>query len=181
MAEDRCVDDPIAAAVDGLGDIPPVSGNPSSRQSPVGSGPATSDAPRLSLDAPRLSPAERYAEELKEDLQLSLTNLREKSLTTGAMRAKWVGYMAKEKEAQRRLVLARQTHQRNLAASASKKGQNAFARLAAQNQEDELLGRIDQARKDVDLSLEVIMQAISALAEFGYTIKNAIDILKMNG
>lgn len=174
MAEDRCVDDPIAAAVDGLGDIPPVSRNPSSRQSPVGSGPATSDAPRL-------SPAERYAEELKEDLQLSLTNLREKSLTTGAMRAKWVGYMAKEKEAQRRLVLARQTHQRNLAASASKKGQNAFARLAAQNQEDELLGRIDQARKDVDLSLEVIMQAISALAEFGYTIKNAIDILKMNG
>ena len=50
------------------------------------------------------SPAIQYSRELKDDLNLTLSNLREKSLTTSSMKAKWIGYMAKEKEALAKLI-----------------------------------------------------------------------------
>ena len=64
------------------------------------------DMPEINVDPTnrKLSPAEQYSMELKEDLKLSLSNLREKSLTTSSMKAKWIGYMAKEKEALSKLM-----------------------------------------------------------------------------
>ena len=124
------------------------------------------------------SPAIQYSKELKDDLNLTLSNLREKSLTTSSMKAKWVGYMAKEKEALQKLSSIRAEYQKTLAAKA--KG-NAFDKLKTVNQDDETLKKIDQTRKGIELSLEVIAQAISSLSEFGYNIKNAIEVIKLNG
>ena len=124
------------------------------------------------------SPAIQYTKELKDDLNLTLSNLREKSLTTSSMKAKWVGYMAKEKEALQKLSSIRAEYQKTLAAKA--KG-NAFDKLKTVNQDDETLKKIDQTRKGIELSLEVIAQAISSLSEFGYNIKNAIEVIKLNG
>lgn len=124
------------------------------------------------------SPAIQYSKELKDDLNLTLSNLREKSLTTSSMKAKWVGYMAKEKEALQKLNSIRAEYQKTLAAKA--KG-NAFDKLKTVNQDDETLKKIDQTRKGIELSLEVIAQAISSLSEFGYNIKNAIEVIKLNG
>jgi hypothetical protein len=124
------------------------------------------------------SPAIQYSRELKDDLNLTLSNLREKSLTTSSMKAKWVGYMAKEKEALQKLNAIRSEYQKTLAAKA--KG-NAFDKLKSVNQDDETLKKIDQTRKNIELSLEVIAQAISSLSEFGYNIKNAIEVIKLNG
>jgi len=127
----------------------------------------------------RVSPAIQYSNELKEDLNLTLSNLREKSLTTSSMKAKWVGYMAKEKDALQRLVALRNEYQRSLLAK--NKG-NAFDKLkSTTGQDDETLKKIDQTRKNIELSLEVIAQAISSLSEFGYNIKNAIEVIKLNG
>ena len=123
------------------------------------------------------SPAIQYSRELKEDLNLTLSNLREKSLTTSSMKAKWIGYMAKEKEALQKLSSIRSEYQKTLAAS---KG-NAFDKLKTVAQEDDTLKKIDATRRNIDLSLEVIAHAISALSEFGYNIKNAIDVIKLNG
>ena len=125
------------------------------------------------------SPAIAYSNELKEDLKLTLSNLREKSLTTSSMKAKWIGYMAKEKEALARLVSLRAEYQKGLLAKS--KGSNAFDKLKNANVEDETLKKIDRTRKNIELSIEVISQAISSLSEFGYNIKNAIDVIKLNG
>ena len=125
------------------------------------------------------SPAIQYSKELKEDLNLTLSNLREKSLTTSSMKAKWVGYMAKEKDALQRLVAIRAEYQRSLVAK--NKGGNAFDKLKVAGQEDETLKKIDATRKNIELSLEVIAQAITSLSEFGYNIKNAIEVIKLNG
>lgn len=127
----------------------------------------------------RVSPAIQYSNELKEDLNLTLSNLREKSLTTSSMKAKWVGYMAKEKDALQRLVAIRAEYQRSLVAK--NKGGNAFDKLKVAGQEDETLKKIDATRKNIELSLEVIAQAITSLSEFGYNIKNAIEVIKLNG
>lgn len=127
----------------------------------------------------RVSPAIQYSNELKEDLNLTLSNLREKSLTTSSMKAKWVGYMAKEKDALQRLVAIRAEYQRSLVAK--NKGGNAFDKLKVAGQDDETLKKIDATRKNIELSLEVIAQAITSLSEFGYNIKNAIEVIKLNG
>ena len=124
------------------------------------------------------SPAIQYSRELKDDLNLTLSNLREKSLTTSSMKAKWIGYMAKEKEALAKLISLRAEYQKSLLAQ--NKG-NAFDKLKSANTEDETLKKIDATRKNIELSLEVINQAISSLSELGYNIKNAIDVIKLNG
>lgn len=125
------------------------------------------------------SPAIQYSNELKEDLKLTLSNLREKALTTSSMKAKWIGYMAKEKEALSKLISIKNEYQKTLMAKS--KGANAFDKLKTMNQDDDTLRKIDATRKNVELSLEVISHAITALSEFGYNVKNSIDIIKLNG
>ena len=139
------------------------------------------ELPQINTDPtnPKLAPALLYSNELKEDLKLTLSNLREKSLTTSSMKAKWIGYMAKEKDALARLMTIRSEYQKSLMANS--KGGNAFDKLKTVNTEDPTLKKIDATRKNIELSLEIINQAITALSEFGYNIKNTIDVMKLNG
>ena len=140
----------------------------------------TEDLPNINIDPtnPKQPPAILYANELKEDLKLTMSNLREKALTTSSMKAKWVGYMAKEKDAMQRLMAIRADYQKSLLAK--NKSGNAFDKLKNSTQEDETLKKIDATRKNIELSLEVIAQAIMSLSEFGYNIKNSIEIIKLN-
>lgn len=138
------------------------------------------DLPTINIDPTnkREPPAILYSNELKEDLKLTLSNLREKALTTSSMKAKWVGYMAKEKDALQRLLAIRADYQKTLLAK--NKGGNAFDKLKNSAQDDETLKKIDATRKNIELSLEVISQAIVSLTEFGYNIKNSIEVIKLN-
>ena len=140
----------------------------------------TEDLPTINIDPTNAKqpPAILYSNELKEDLKLTMSNLREKALTTSSMKAKWVGYMAKEKDALQRLLAIRADYQKSLLAK--NKGSNAFDRLKSSTQEDETLKKIDATRKNIELSLEVIAQAITSLSEFGYNIKNSIEVIKLN-
>ena len=108
------------------------------------------DMPEINVDPTnrKLSPAEQYSNELKEDLKLSLSNLREKSLTTSSMKAKWIGYMAKEKEALSKLMSLRGEYQRKVLAQ-NKTG-NAFDKLRTANTEDDTLKKIDATRKNIE-------------------------------
>ena len=125
------------------------------------------DLPTINIDPTNKKepPAILYSNELKEDLKLTLSNLREKALTTSSMKAKWVGYMAKEKDALQRLLAIRADYQKTLLAK--NKGGNAFDKLKNSTQEDETLKKIDATRKNIELSLEVISQAIASLTEIG--------------
>ncbi len=141
----------------------------------------TEDLPTINIDPTNAKqpPAILYSNELKEDLKLTMSNLREKALTTSSMKAKWVGYMAKEKDAMQRLMSIRSDYQKSLLAKNKGSG-NAFDKLKNSTQEDETLKKIDTTRKNIELSLEVIAQAITSLSEFGYNIKNSIEIIKLN-
>ena len=140
----------------------------------------TEDLPTINIDPTNAKqpPAILYSNELKEDLKLTMSNLREKALTTSSMKAKWVGYMAKEKDAMQRLMAIRADYQKSILAK--NKGGNAFDKLKNSTQEDETLKKIDATRKNIELSLEVIAQAITSLSEFGYNIKNSIEVIKLN-
>ena len=137
--------------------------------------------PSINIDPsnPKLSPAQQYSVELQEDLKLNLANLREKSLTTSSMKAKWIGYLAKEKEAIIKLNNLRSEHQKKIMAAS--RGVNAFDKLKNANTEDDTIKKIDTIKKQVEASIEIINHAITALTEFGYNIKNAIEVIKLNG
>lgn len=135
--------------------------------------------PSVNPSNPKLSPAQQYSVELQEDLKLNLANLREKSLTTSSMKAKWIGYLAKEKEAIIKLNNLRAEHQKKIMASA--RGVNAFDKLKNANTEDDTIKKLDVIKKQVEASIEIINHAITALTEFGYNIKNAIEVIKLNG
>lgn len=138
------------------------------------------ELPKINTDPTnrKLTPVEQYSAELKEDLTLTLGNLREKALTTGSMKAKWVGYMGKEKEALQRLISVRADYQKTLMSQS--KTANAFDKLKSVNQDDDTLKKIDAMKKQIELSLEIINHAIASLTEFGYNIKNVIEVVKMN-
>ena len=140
----------------------------------------TEGLPTINIDPTnkKESPAILYSNELKEDLKLTMSNLREKALTTSSMKAKWVGYMAKEKDALQRLLAIRADYQKSILAK--NKGGNAFDKLKNSTQEDETIKKIDATRKNIELSLEVISQAIASMTEFGYNIKNSIEVIKLN-
>ena len=123
----------------------------------------TEDLPNINIDPTNKKepPAILYSNEL-----------------TSSMKAKWVGYMAKEKDAMQRLMAIRADYQKSLLAK--NKGGNAFDKLKTTTQEDETLKKIDATRKNIELSLEVIAQAITSLSEFGYNIKNSIEVIKLN-
>lgn len=137
--------------------------------------------PSINIDPsnPKLSPAQQYSVELQEDLKLNLANLREKSLTTSSMKAKWIGYLAKEKEAIIKLNNLRAEHQKKIIAAS--RGVNAFDKLKNANTEDDTIKKLDVIKKQVEASIEIINHAITALTEFGYNIKNAIEVIKLNG
>ena len=137
--------------------------------------------PSINIDPsnPKLSPAQQYSVELQEDLKLNLANLREKSLTTSSMKAKWIGYLAKEKEAIIKLNNLRSEHQKKIIAAS--RGVNAFDKLKNANTEDDTIKKLDAIKKQVEASIEIINHAITALTEFGYNIKNAIEVIKLNG
>ena len=139
------------------------------------------DIPALNVEPPKkedISPAMQYSKELKEDLNLTRYNLREKALSCSAMKAKWIEYMAKEKEALTKLTSLRKEYTEKVVAKS--KGATSFDKLKTMNAEDPTVKKLDSAKKQVELSLEVIAHAIQALTEFGYNIKNSIDIIKLN-
>ena len=105
------------------------------------------DLPSINIDPsnPKLSPAQQYSVELQEDLKLNLANLREKSLTTSSMKAKWIGYLAKEKEAIIKLNNLRAEHQKKIIAAS--RGVNAFDKLKNANTEDDTIKKLDAIKK----------------------------------
>ena len=96
----------------------------------------------------KISPAIAYANELKEDLHLTISNLREKALTTSSMKAKWIGYLAKEKDALVRLISMRSEYQKTLMSQS--KGANAFDKLKSANTDDDTLKKIDATKENVE-------------------------------
>ena len=127
-----------------------------------------------------LAPSRRYAVELKDDLELTMMNLREKALTCSGLKAKWIGYLAKERDAMKKLLSVRSDYSQKLNASVKMNGANAFEKLKTANTSDDTLKKIDSTKKDIENALEIINHAIQSFSEFNYNIKNVIDIMKMN-
>ncbi len=121
-----------------------------------------------------------YNRELNDDMKVTKMNIREKSLMVSSLRVKWLNYYFKEKENLQRIKKAKDKIIK------SKIGNNNLSNsVLKMKSEDVLSGNDEQVKKLNEMServktnIEFLERAMNILNDFGFSIKNAIDILKL--
>lgn len=122
-----------------------------------------------------------YVKELQEDVKLSEYNLREKSLMCSSIWAKWTSYLFLEKENLQRIA---ETKQKIIKKKmAQNKMQDTVLRMKSEDklsENDENVKRLNVLSKQTQDNIDFIERSLNILANFGFSIKNSIEALKLN-
>lgn len=120
-----------------------------------------------------------YIKELNEDVKLNDYNIREKSLTCSSIWAKWIQYLFLEKENLQRIANAKQ---KLLKAKMQQKSNDSILRLKSEDklsENDETIQKLNTLSKQTQDNIDYIERALNILQNFGFTVKNAVDVLKL--
>ena len=124
---------------------------------------------------------DKYIKEFQDDVTVSEYNIREKSLTTSAMWAKWLSYLYHEKENLDRINDAKQKIIKKK--MSENKLQDSVLRLKSEEkivQNNENIKKLNALAKQTQDNIDYIERCLQVLSQHGFTIKNSIEILKMN-
>lgn len=123
---------------------------------------------------------QKYTEELKLDVELNIHNLREKSLMSSSLWAKWLQYLFHEKENLDRIseakqkILKKKLQTSNISDSVLRvKNED---KIAMNDQNIQKLNALQKLTKD---NIDFIERALNILSNFGFSIKNTTEILKL--
>ena len=122
----------------------------------------------------------KYMSELDEDVKVNLTNVREKSLMVSTIRAKWLGYLFKERE---NLARIKETRSKILKSAADSQ-QSSALRLKSEDamaQADPRLGTLSNLQRVTESNLDYIERALNILSDFSWQIRNIVEVLKLEG
>ena len=121
-----------------------------------------------------------YISELQNYVKLDVSNLREKSLLSSSIWAKWLSYLFHEKENLDRLMT---TKQKILSKKMSQnKMSDSVLRMKSEekiSENDETMQRLNTLQKMTKDNIDYIERALTILSNFGFCIKNTTDILKL--
>lgn len=124
----------------------------------------------------------RYNKELKEDVTLTKTNLREKSLMVGALRVKWLNYYFKEKENFNRIKKAKdKILKQKLSTTNVSDSILQLKREETIAGNDETVQKLNKLMENVKINIDFLEHSLNVLNDFGFNIKNSIDVLKLEG
>ena len=116
---------------------------------------------------------DKYIKEFAKDVEITDYNIREKSMTASAIWAKWLSYLYHEKE---NLDKIAETKQKILKKKfAENKMQDSVLRMKSEEKIQENDLNIQKLNK-----IDYIERALSILASFGFSIKNVIEVMKLN-
>ena len=123
----------------------------------------------------------KYIAELADDVKLDIYNLREKSLMSSSIWSKWLSYLYKEKE---NLSRIQDTKQKLLKKKMSEnKAKDNILRLKAEEkilESDETMQKLNALTKITQDNIDYIERALTILSNFGYSIKNVVEVMKLN-
>ena len=121
-----------------------------------------------------------YMRELNNDVKLSISNLREKSLTCSAIWAKWISYLFLEKDNMQRITDAKQkilkTKMNQL------KMHDSLLKMKSEDkisENDENMKKLNMLQKNTQDCIDFIERSLNMLSSFGFSIKNALEALKL--
>ena len=121
-----------------------------------------------------------YIRELDNDVKLTISNLREKSLLCSSIWAKWISYLFLEKENLQRIVDAKQKVIK-LKTSQSKM-HDSVLRMKSEDklsENDEKMQKLNALQKNTQDCIDFIERSLNILNSFGFNIKNALEALKL--
>ena len=121
----------------------------------------------------------KYINEFNSDVELSVSNLREKALTCASIRAKWLSYLYMEKENLERIQLAKAKIIKQKSASI----QNVDSVLRLKREEaivkdDDNIKKLNKLNELTQVNIEYIERALDVLSNFSFQIKNVVEVLK---
>jgi hypothetical protein len=122
-----------------------------------------------------------YIKEFNNDVKLSLGTLREKSLMCSSIWAKWLQYLYKGKENLQRISDAK----KKLLQKKMSDSKNVDSVLRMKNEDrimesDDTMRKLMQLGKNTQTNVEYIERALGILQNFGFQIKNCIEVYKLN-
>ena len=124
---------------------------------------------------------DKYIKEFAKDVEITDYNIREKSMTASAIWAKWLSYLYHEKE---NLDKIQKTKQKIMTKKMSEnKNIDSVLRLKAEDKiasSDENIKKLNALSKMTQTNIDYIERALGILAGFTYSIKNVIEVLKLN-
>ena len=123
----------------------------------------------------------KYIQELEQDVKLDMYNLREKSLTSSAIWAKWLSYLYHEKNNLQRIADAKAKLLKKK--MSENKNHDSVLRLKAEDkiaENDENMKKLNVLQKRTQDNIDYIERALVVLSNFGFSIKNCIEVLKVN-
>lgn len=120
----------------------------------------------------------KYIREFNKDVEVTIGNLREKSLMMSAIRAKWLSYYMKEKENYQRINNMKsdiiKTKTQNSNSSALKlKSEDAVAN------NDERIKRLNLLANKTKENLDYLERSMNILNDMVWQIKNTVSILQL--
>jgi hypothetical protein len=128
-------------------------------------------------------PINEYYSELSDDMNVTIFNLRDRSLSVSAIRAKWLMYFFKEKENMKRLTDAKSKAVGILLEKYNKdpsKRSIINKKLEDEiNTENPQMVRLNQKIVDTKEVVQFLEFSINIMNDYGFTVKNAIDALKL--
>lgn len=122
----------------------------------------------------------KYIAELNDDLNLSVMNLKEKSLMISTIRSKWLAYLFKEKEnlsrikdAKGKIITSKLNDKSNNGSVLRLKNEDAITK------NDETIQKLNKMLKITESNIDFIERAMNILNDFVWQIKNSVEILKL--
>lgn len=121
-----------------------------------------------------------YIKEFNEDIRLSISNLREKSLLSSSIWGKWISYLFLERDNLQRIADAKQKLIKSK--TSNLKMQDSLLKLKSEEKiisNDENMQKLNVLQKNTQDCIDYIERALNVLNSFGFSIKNAIEALKL--
>ena len=121
-----------------------------------------------------------YIRELNDDVKLSISNLREKSLTCSSIWAKWISYLFLEKDNMQRITDAKQKLLK--AKVGQTKVHDSLLKMKSEDklsENDENMKKLNSLQKSTQECIDFIERSLNMLSSFGFSIKNALEALKL--
>ena len=122
----------------------------------------------------------KYIAELNDDLNLSVMNLKEKSLMISTIRSKWLAYLFKEKEnlsrikdAKGKIITSKLNDKLNNESVLRLKNEDTITK------NDETIQKLNKMLKITESNIDFIERAMNILNDFVWQIKNSVEILKL--
>lgn len=119
-----------------------------------------------------------YTKELNEDMKITKMNIHEKSLMVSSLRVKWLNYYFKEKENFQRIKKAKDT----ILKSKIGNNNNSILKMKSEDiisENDKRIKKLNILYERVKTNIDFLERAMNILNDFGFQIKNCIDLYKL--